>query len=198
MFLSTKHNYALVIWASRFFLPRDPGGLPRARLAGSETLLLIDTERIVGLLAPLEADRWLVAATDVATDPDLAPLLEALEAALWTLASAAAEGAAEADAFVLPMDVAADTLEADRAEALPLPPGGGGGWLLEEEAFTFTFEATDLERDLAGALVFSLAADLERDLAGVFVFSLAADADLERATGVLAEAGAFSSCAARA
>jgi len=70
--------------------------------------------------------------------------------------------------------------------------------LLEEEAFTFTFEATDLERDLAGALVFSLAADLERDLAGAFVFSLAADADLERATGVLAEAGAFSSCAARA
>jgi len=197
VFLSTKHNYALVIWAiwaSRFFLPRDPGGLPRARLAGSETLLLIDTERIVGLL---EATRLLVAATDVATDPDRVPLLEALEAALWTLAAAAAEGAAEADAFVLPMDVAADTLEADRAEALPLPPGGGGGWLLEEEAFTFTFDAADLERDLVGALVFSFAADLERDLAGAFVFSFA-DADLERATGVLAEAGAFSSCAARA
>jgi len=95
------------------------------------------------------------------------------------------------------MDVAADTLEADRTEALPLPPGGGGGWLLEEEAFTFTFDAADLERDLVGALVFSLAADLERDLAGAFVFSFA-DADLERATGVLAGAGAFSSCAARA
>jgi len=159
---------------------------------------LIDTERIVGLLAPLEADRWLVAATDVAAEPDLVPLLEALEAALCTAAAAAAEGAAEADAFVLPTDVAADTLEADRTEALPLPPGGGGGWLLEEEAFTFTFEATDLERDLAGALVFSLAADLERDLAGVFVFSLAADADLDLATGILAGAGAFSSCAARA
>jgi len=183
VFLSTKHNYALVIWASRFFLPRDPGGLPRARLAGSETLLLIDTERIVGLLAPLEADRWLVAATDVATEPDLAPLLEALEAALWTLAAAAAEGAAEADAFVLPMDVAADTLEADRTEALPLPPGGGGGWLLEEEAFTFTFDATDLERDLAP---------------GVFVFSLAADADLERVTEAFAGAGLFSSCATSA
>jgi len=147
----------------------------------------------------LEAARWLVAATDVATEPDRLPLLDdALETALWTLAAAAVEGAAEADAFVLPTDVAADTLEAERTAALPLPPpGGGGGWLLEEE--TFTFDASDLERPLAllGAFVFSFAAaDLERDLAGTF--SLDADADLARATGMLAGAFVFSSSAARA
>ena len=142
----------------------------------------------------------------MATDPDRLPLLDdALETALWTLAAAAAaiavEGAAEADAFVLPTDVAADTLEAERTAVLPLPPpGGGGGWLLDEE--TFTFDASDLERPLAlplGAFVFSFAAaDLERDLAGAFVFSLAADADLARATGMLAGAFVFSSSAARA
>jgi len=147
-------------------------------------LLLTDTERILGLLVSLEADRWLVAATEEASDPDRLALLDALEAALCTRAVAAAEGAAEADAFVFPTDVAADTLEAERTAALPLPPpGGGGGWLLEEEAFTFTFDATDLERDLA---------------LGALVFSLAADADLERVTEAFAGAGLFSSCATSA
>ena len=60
VFLYSKHNYALVIWASRFFRPEDPIGLPRPRLTAgaSETLLLIDTERILGRLASsLEAAR---------------------------------------------------------------------------------------------------------------------------------------------
>ena len=190
MFLLTVHNYALVIWAnaSRFRIPRDPFGLPRPRLTGSETLLLILTERMRGRL---EAARWLVAATDVAAEPARLPLLEALEAALWTAATAAAEGAADADAFVLPTDVAADTLEAERTAALPLPGGGGGGWLLEDEAFTFTPDATDLER--GGA--FSFAVDLERDRAAVFTLA----ADLGRTTGIAAAgADVFSSCAARA
>ena len=60
-----------------------------------------------------------------------------------------------------------------------------------ERAGAFSF-AADLVRDRAG--VFSLAAALARDRAGAF--SLAAD--LERATGMAAGAGAFSSCAARA
>jgi len=160
------------------------------------------TERMRGRV---EAARWLVAATDVAAEPARLPLLEALEAALWTAAAAAADGAAAADAFVLPMDVAAETLEAERTAALPLPGGGGGGWLLEDEAFTFTPDATDLERggafsfavdlerDRAG--VFTLAADLARDRAGAFSF----DADLGRTTGIAAAgADVFSSCAARA